>query len=77
MRLATVVMASVPTMTAAVGNRPAAAEIGHTTTKVPGRGFTYERIAQLPPGRLPEDGDSTLVRWTMTGILGSNYSFRE
>ena len=54
-----------------------AAEIGHTTTKVPGRGFTYDRIAYLPTGTLPEDGDSTLVRWTMTGILGSNYSFRE
>jgi long-chain fatty acid transport protein len=52
-------------------------EIGHTTTKVPGRGFTYERVAAQPAGSLPSDGDATLVRWTMTGILGSNYSFLE
>ncbi len=53
------------------------AEIGHTTTKVPGRGFIYEKISPLPAGALPSDGDATLVRWTMTGILGSNYSFLE
>ena len=54
-----------------------AAEMGHTTTRVPGRGFNYERIAPLPAGVLPADGDATLVRWTLTGILGSNYSFVE
>ena len=50
-------------------------EIGHTTIKVPGRGFTYENVAKLPGGMLPAEGDATLVRWTMTGIIGSNYSF--
>lgn len=53
------------------------AEIGHTTTRVPGRGFNYERVTSLPPGSLPADGDATLVRWTLVGILGSNYSFLE
>lgn len=53
------------------------AEIGHTTTRVPGRGFNYERVSTLPPGVLPADGDATLVRWTMVGVLGSNYSFGE
>jgi hypothetical protein len=52
-------------------------EIGHTTTKVPGRDFTYEKVSALPPGTLPSEGDATVVRWTMTGILGSNYSFLE
>ncbi len=52
-------------------------EIGHATTSVPGKGFTYERISQLPAGVLPGDGEATLVRWTLTGILGSNYSFLE
>ena len=52
-----------------------AGEIGHTTLRVPGRDFTYERVTALPAGRLPEDADATLVRWTVTGILGSNYSF--
>ncbi len=52
-------------------------EIGHTTTAVPGRGFTYQQISQLPPGVLPADGNATLVRWTLAGILGSNYSFLE
>jgi hypothetical protein len=50
-------------------------EIGHTTTKVPGRGFTYERVSSVLPGTLPADGEATVVRWTMVGILGSNYSF--
>jgi hypothetical protein len=50
-------------------------EIGHTTTKVPGRGFTYERVSSVLPGTLPTDGEATVVRWTMVGILGSNYSF--
>jgi hypothetical protein len=54
-----------------------AGEIGQTTTRVPGRGFTFERVSALPPGRLPDDGEATLVRWTATGILGSNYSFLE
>lgn len=54
-----------------------AGEIGHTTARVPGRGFTSERVSELPPGRLPDDGEATLVRWTATGILGSNYSFLE
>ena len=54
-----------------------AGEIGHTTARVPGRGFTFERVSELPPGRLPDDGEATLVRWTATGILGSNYSFLE
>jgi hypothetical protein len=53
------------------------AEIGHTTTRVPGRGFGYERVSALPVGALPADGDATLVRWTLVGILGSNYSFLE
>jgi hypothetical protein len=52
-----------------------AAEIGHTTAKVPGRNFTYDGVSVLPPGRLPMDNEATLVRWTVTGILGSNYSF--
>src|SRR5262249_8371590 len=54
-----------------------AGEIGHTTTKVPGRGFTYERGSELPAGALPEDGDATLVGWPMTGLLGCNSSFLE
>jgi hypothetical protein len=54
-----------------------AGTIGHTTARVPGRGFTFERVSALPPGRLPDDGEATLVRWTATGILGSNYSFLE
>jgi long-subunit fatty acid transport protein len=53
------------------------AEIGHTTTRVPGRGFNYDAVAALPPGALPASGDATLVRWTLVGILGSNYSFLE
>ena len=53
----------------------ASGEIGHTTSKVPGRGFTYERAAASPAGSLPSDGDATLTRWTVSGILGSNYSF--
>lgn len=52
-------------------------EIGHTTIKAPGRSFTYERVAALPPGNLANDNDTSLVRWTMVGILGSNYSFLE
>ena len=52
-----------------------AGEIGHTTIAVPGRDFTFERVSTLPAGRLPADADATLVRWTVTGILGSNYSF--
>lgn len=52
-------------------------EIGHTTIKSPGRSFTYERVSALPPGQLPTDNEASLVRWTMTGILGSNYSFLE
>jgi hypothetical protein len=52
-----------------------AGELGHTTLAVPGRDFTYERVSTLPAGRLPADADATLVRWTITGILGSNYSF--
>jgi hypothetical protein len=54
-----------------------AGEIGHTTTKVPGRAFTYENVSALPPGALPAGGEATLVRWTVAGILGSNYSFLE
>ncbi len=50
-------------------------EIGHTTTKAPGQVFTYEKVSVLPGGSLPAEGDATLVRWTMTSILGSNYSF--
>jgi long-subunit fatty acid transport protein len=53
------------------------AEIGHTTTRVPGRGFTYERVSTIPVGALPSDGDATLVRWMLVGVLGSNYSFLE
>jgi long-subunit fatty acid transport protein len=53
----------------------ASAEIGHTTLKVPGRSFTYERVAPLPAGNLPSDNEASLVRWTVAGILGSNYSF--
>ncbi len=52
-----------------------AGELGHTTLKVPGRDFTFDRVTALPAGRLPADADATLVRWTVTGILGSNYSF--
>ena len=52
-----------------------AGEIGHTTSKVPGRSFTYDKVSTLPPGSLPADNDATVVRWTITGILGSNYSF--
>jgi long-chain fatty acid transport protein len=52
-------------------------EIGHTTTKVPGRAFNYEGVVPLAVGALPADRDATLTRWTMTGILGSNYSFLE
>ncbi len=55
----------------------ASAEIGHTKMRVPGRSFTYENVIPLPVGRLAEDNDATLVRWTATGILGSNYSFLE
>ena len=54
-----------------------AGTIGHTTAAVPGRGFTFERVSAQPAGRLPDDGEATLVRWTATGILGSNYSFLE
>ncbi|MFT3770267.1 MAG: hypothetical protein QM820_32970 [Minicystis sp.] len=54
-----------------------AAEIGHTTARVPGRGFEYELVSAFPPGVLPNAGDSTLVRWTLIGVLGSNYSFLE
>jgi long-subunit fatty acid transport protein len=50
-------------------------EIGHTTTHVPGRAFSYEQVSPLPAGALPAGGDATLVRWTLVGILGSNYSF--
>lgn len=50
-------------------------EIGHTTARVPGRDFTYEKVAPLPGGTLPAEGEATVVRWSMTGILGSNYSF--
>lgn len=50
-----------------------AGEIGHATTKVPGRGFTYEKVSAA--GTLPSEEEATVVRWTMTGILGSNYSF--
>jgi hypothetical protein len=53
----------------------ASAEIGHTTLKVPGRSFTYEKVSMLPAGTLPADNEATLVRWTVAGILGSNYSF--
>jgi hypothetical protein len=52
-------------------------EIGSTTTRVPGRGFTFERVSTLPRGTLPDDGDATLVRWTLSGVLGSNYAFLE
>ena len=52
-------------------------EIGHSTTTVPGRGFNYQQVSQLGPGVLPSDGSATLVRWTLAGILGSNYSFLE
>jgi hypothetical protein len=53
------------------------AEIGSTTTKVPGRAFGYQAVAAAPVGVLPVGGESTLVRWTVSGILGSNYSFLE
>lgn len=52
-----------------------AGEIGHTTIASPGRSFTYERVVNVPPGQLPSDNEASLIRWTMTGILGSNYSF--
>jgi hypothetical protein len=58
-------------------------EVGHTTTQVPGRGFSYDGLiaAMSAPGYrtgdLPGQGEATLVRWTMVGILGSNYSFLE
>jgi hypothetical protein len=51
----------------------AAGEVGHTTSKFPGREFTYAGVAQT--GVLPTNDDVTVVRWTATGILGSNYSF--
>jgi hypothetical protein len=60
-----------------------AAEIGHNKTQVPGSGFNYDRVTsligsgQIPTDALPHDGSATLVRWTLTGILGSNYSFLE
>ncbi len=54
-----------------------AGEIGHATAKVPGRDFNYQGVASLPAGRLPSESEATVVRWTMTGILGSNYSFLE
>ena len=52
-------------------------EIGSTTTRVPGQSFSYERVSTLPRGVLPDDGDATLVRWTLSGVLGSNYAFLE
>lgn len=58
-------------------------EVGHTTTQVPGRGFSYDGLvaAMSAPGYrtgdLPGEGTATLVRWTLVGILGSNYSFLE
>jgi hypothetical protein len=58
-------------------------EVGHTTTQVPGRGFSYDGLmaAMSSPGYrtgdLPGEGTSTLVRYTIVGILGSNYSFLE
>ena len=52
-------------------------EIGSTITRVPGRAFTYERVAPLARGTLPDDGEATLVRWTLSGVLGSNYAFLE
>jgi hypothetical protein len=52
-------------------------EIGSTTTHVPGRSFNFERVSMLPRGALPDDGDATLVRWTLSGVLGSNYAFLE
>ncbi|HSO33362.1 MAG TPA: hypothetical protein VLT33_12600 [Labilithrix sp.] len=52
-------------------------EIGHATAKVPGREFTYQGVSALPGGQLPSESEATIVRWTMTGILGSNYSFLE
>jgi hypothetical protein len=58
-------------------------EVGHTTTQVPGRGFTYDALvaamsaASYRTGDLPGEGTSTLVRWSLVGILGSNYSFLE
>lgn len=55
----------------------ASAEIGHTTTKVPGRDFNYDAAVRLRPGVLPDTNEATLVRWTAVGILGSNYSFLE
>jgi hypothetical protein len=53
----------------------AAGEVGHTTSKFPGRQFTYAAVAEN--GILPTNDDVTVVRWTATGILGSNYSFLE
>ncbi len=52
-------------------------EIGSTTTRVPGRGFNFERVSTVPRGALPDDGEATLVRWTLSGVLGSNYAFLE
>ena len=52
-------------------------EIGSTTTHVPRRSFNFERVSMLPGGGLPADGDATLVRWTLSGVLGSNYAFLE
>ncbi len=52
-------------------------EIGSTTTRVPGRGFTYESVSTLARGALPDVGEATLVRWTLRGVLGSNYAFLE
>jgi long-subunit fatty acid transport protein len=52
-------------------------EVGHTTTRVPGKGFDFKDVSALPLGDLPNDGTATLVRWTLVGILGSNYSFGE
>lgn len=52
-------------------------EIGSTTTHVPGAGFTFERVGALPRGALPDDSEATLVRWTLSGVLGSNYAFLE
>ena len=53
------------------------AEIGSTTTRVPGRAFNYEAVSAAPLGTLANGGDATLTRWTVSGILGSNYSFLE
>jgi hypothetical protein len=54
-----------------------AGEIGHAVAKVPGRGFTYDRASSAFGSgfELPSAGEATLVRYTVSGILGSNYSF--